>query len=403
MLSPMSPPHTSERATRLALALAWAAAWLCLPVSSVPVSSVPVSSVPVSSVPAQQQEPSGAVQVSPGLTKKSILRGIEGSVGRFEVQTRIDMAAVGAPGVELTLEGTSDSQLLLNGEGILTLTDLDGVEILAFLGARNDSGKLFNLTLDGGQTAMTYSEGDVTGEGALVLSDPYQTFRSATMFVEKGGTLTKLFIGPDWKELAETRAVRVDGEPRDVLAGLLDRELAPDQLNRDDKNPDPARNFAPEHAGLADLVGDFIVEQGAGEAVARFCRTRLVGNGRYLVSVGGVIVEPESGAVEPNDGDASADRTPKLERVDQLTVIGFDSVRRVYQMFQVSGADSPVHYCEGTPREDGELLLRDLVGGLKVRYSSEEGGVQRWEWTVGRSAPVQVRLRPVPTAEDPGK
>ena len=221
MLSPMSPPRTSERATRLALALAWAAAWLCLPVSSVPVSSVPVSSVP-----AQQQEPSGAVQVSPGLTKKSILRGIEGSVGRFEVQTRIDMAAVGAPGVELTLEGTSDSQLLLNGEGILTLTDLDGVEILAFLGARNDSGKLFNLTLDGGQTAMTYSEGDVTGEGALVLSDPYQTFRSATMFVEKGGTLTKLFIGPDWKELAETRAVRVDGRGPRARRGWLQRSAS---------------------------------------------------------------------------------------------------------------------------------------------------------------------------------
>ena len=154
------------------------------------------------------------MQVSPGLSKKSILRGIEGTAGRFEVRTRIDMAAVGVPGVKFTREGTSDRQLLLNGEGILTLTDLEGVEVLAFLGARNDSGKLFNLTLDGGQTAMSYSEGDVTGEGALVLSDPYQTFRSATMFVEKGGTLTKLFVGPDWKELAETRAVRVDGEPR---------------------------------------------------------------------------------------------------------------------------------------------------------------------------------------------
>ena len=112
---------------------------------------------------AQAQEVSGAVQVSPGLSKKSILRGIEGTAGRFEVRTRIDMAAVGVPGVKFTLEGTSDRELLLNGEGLLTRTELEGVEAIAFLGARNDTGKLFNLTLDGARTAMAYSEGDVTG------------------------------------------------------------------------------------------------------------------------------------------------------------------------------------------------------------------------------------------------
>ena len=358
------------------------------------------------------------MQVSPGLSKKSILRGIEGTAGRFEVRTRIDMAAVGVPGVKFTLEGTSDSELLLNGEGLLTRTELEGVEAIAFLGARNDTGKLFNLTLDGARTAMAYSEGDVTGEGALVLSDPFKTFRSATMFVEKGGTLTKLFVGPDWKELAETRAVRVDGEPRRVLEALLNRELSPDQINRNDKDPDPARNCAPEHAGLADLVGDFTVEAGTveagtveagtveagtGETVARFSRTRLVGNGRYLLSVGGVLA-----GSEPRDGGPTGLKAPtgaasNLGQVDQLTVIGFDSVRRVYQMFQVSGADGPIHYCEGAPREDGGLLLRDLVGGLKVKYTPGAGGAQRWEWTVGRNAPVEVRLRPVPAADGPAK
>jgi len=343
------------------------------------------------------------VQVSPGLSKKSILRGIEGTAGRFEVRTRIDMAAVGVPGVKFTLEGTSDSELLLNGEGLLTRTELEGVEAIAFLGARNDTGKLFNLTLDGARTAMAYSEGDVTGEGALVLSDPFKTFRSATMFVEKGGTLTKLFVGPDWKELAETRAVRVDGEPRRVLEALLNRELSPDQINRNDKDPGPARNCAPEHAGLADLVGDFTVEAGTGETVARFSRTRLVGNGRYLLSVGGVLA-----GSEPRDGGPTGLKAPtgaasNLGQVDQLTVIGFDSVRRVYQMFQVSGADGPIHYCEGAPREDGGLLLRDLVGGLKVKYTPGAGGAQRWEWTVGRNAPVEVRLRPVPAADGPAK
>ena len=374
------------------------------------------------SASAQQQETSGAVQVSPGLTRKSILRGIEGSVGRFEVRTRIDMGAAGVPGLEFTLTGTSDSQLLLDGEGILTRTELDGVETLTFLGARNDSGKLFNLTLDGARTAMTYSEGDVTGEGALVLSDPYRTFRTATMFVEEGGTLTKLFVGPDWKELAETRAVRVDGEPRDVLGALLNREVTPDQVNRNDEDPDPARNYAPEHALLANLVGDFTVESGAGESGAakpggdqhgarepdagapavRFRRTRLVGNGRYLLSVSGPS-GPWSRDDSQDGGDVPADRAPALGQVDQLTVIGFDSVRRVYQLFRVSGADGPVHYCEGAPRADGELLLRDLVGGLMVRVTPGENGVQRWEWTAGRSAPAAVRLRPVSTAPAPGR
>ena len=356
-----------------------------------------------SAVALQQQSTSGAVEVSPGLSKKSILRGIEGTAGSFEVQTKVDMAAVGAPDLAFTVTGTAESQLLFNGEGMLTRTDLEGVETLAFLGARNDSGKLFNLTLDGARTAMTYSEGDVTGEGALVLSDPFKTFRTVTMFVENGGTLTKLFVGPDWKELAETRAVRRGGAPKGVLGALLARELMAEQVNRDDKDPDPARNYAPEHARLADLVGDFKVEVGDGEASARLCQARLVGNGRFLLYVSGVVAQPEPSGAESGEAGPSTGPTLRPESVDQCTLLGFDSVRRVFQMFQVSGAEGPVHYCEGAPRKDGSLLLRDLVGGLKVKCTPGVGGGQDWEWTVGRSDPVEIRLRPVSTAQGPAR
>lgn len=354
------------------------------------------------SAPAQEHGGAGAIQVSPGLTKKSVLRGIEGSVGCFRVQTKVDMAAVGLPGREVTLNGTADSQLLLRGEGILTLTNLEGIEVINLLGARNDSGKLFSLTLDGAKTSITYAEGDVTGEGALTLSDPFKTFRSATMFVEKGGTLTKVFVGPDWKELSETRAVRTETAPRDVLGELLARQVPADQFNRVTEDPDPARNYAPEHAGLAALAGDFEV-RGGGQTTGRFHRARLVGNGRYLLCVGGV--PPRSGAGEAGSSSEEAARgpAPLPERVDQVTVIGFDSARRVYQMFQASGADGPVHYCEGPPRADGRLVLRDLVGGLTVKVAPVEGGAQRWEWTVGRGAPLEALLWPAPAPDNEGQ
>ena len=350
-------------------------------------------------VPGQQEGARGAVQVSPGLIKKSILRGIEGTVGCFELKTSVDMAAVGVPGVKLELAGTSRSQLLLDGEALLSLIDQDGMESISVLGARNDSGKLFNLTLDGARTAITYAEGDVTGEGALVLADPFKTFRSATMYVENGGTLTKVFVGPGWEQLSETRAVRTDEDPGDVVGALLAREFSPDQVNKRTEDADPGRNYAPEHAWLGALVGDFSVDGGG--ASGRFHRARLVGNGRYLLCVGGA----DSGALAPGaaEGDAPG-ADPKLSaRVDQVTVIGFDSARRVYQLFQISGADGPVHYCEGAPRDDGGLVLRDLVGGLKVTVSPLNGGAQRWEWTAGRNTPVEVLLRPAPAADGDGQ
>ena len=270
----------------------------------------------------------------------------------------------------------------------LTLEAVEGREVTTLAGS---------LTLDGARTAITYAEGDVTGEGALILSDPFKTFRSATMFVEEGGTLTKVFLGPDWKELSETRARRTPAEPRDVLGGLLAREVLPEEVNRRTEDPDPTRNYAPEHAGLAELAGDYEVHGGA-EADRRFHRARLVGNGRYLLCIGGAPGRSGAEGQPPAGGSL-----PLPDQVDQVTVIGFDSARRVYQMFQISGADGPVHYCEGAPRADGGLVLRDLVGALTVKVSSEEDGAQRWEWTAGRSAPVEVHLRPAPTAEGKGQ
>lgn len=381
-LAPSLPPMTIPRPAGLAPRSALTAALCCLVASS---------------AGGQQEGPRGAVQVSPGLSKRSILRGIEGTVGCFELETSVDMAAAGVPGLEFKLTGTSQSQLLLGGEALLTVTNMEGMESVTLLGARNDSEKLFNLTLDGARTAITYAEGDVTGEGALILSDPFKTFRSATMFVEEGGTLTKVFIGPDWKELSETRARRTRDEPRDVLSALLAREVLPEQFNRTSEDPDPARNYAPEHAGLVALAGDYEVH-GGGEADRRFHRARLVGNGRYLLCIGGA--PGRSGAEEQNTPGGTA---PLLDQVDQVTVVGFDSVRRVYQMFRISGADGPVHYCEGAPRADGGLVLRDLIGRLTVKVSPGEAGAQRWEWTVGRSAPVEVLLRPAPTAEERGQ
>lgn len=372
----MITPRPAGRAPRLALT----AALCCLAASS---------------ARGQQEGPRGAVQVSPGLSKRSILRGIEGTVGCFELEASVDMAAAGVPGQEFKLTGTSESQLLLGGEALLTVTNMEGMESVTLLGARNDSEKLFNLTLDGARTAITYAEGDVTGEGALILSDPFKTFRSATMFVEEGGTLTKVFLGPDWKELSETRARRTPAEPRDVLGALLGRETLPEEVNRTTEDPDPARNYAPEHAGLAALAGDYEVHGGA-EADRRFHRARLVGNGRYLLCVGGAPGRPGADG-QPLPGGP----VPLPDQLDQVTVIGFDSTRRVYQMFQISGADGPVHYCEGPPRSDGGLVLRDLIGGLAVKVSPGEEGTQRWEWTVGRSAPVEVLLRPAPPAEEP--
>ena len=318
----------------------------------------------------QEDGPEAAPKAAP------LLRGIEETTGRFRMSVELDMAAAGVPGLELKLEGTSETQLLLGGQALLSVSQLEGVqggEIITLLAARQDLGKLFCLTANGGQSAITYADGDVTGEGALVLVDPFATFRSSTMYVEDGGTISKFFLAPDWEQLSETRLVRTAPDAGDVLARLLSRPRPRAWFNRSQDGPDPAAHHAPEHERLAAFAGSFLDLAGDPEE-PRFFRAQLVGNGRYLLGVAGA-------------GDPLETRN-----VDEVLLLGFDSVREVHQLFRYSGKDEPVVYCEGAAREDGELRLRDPFGAWKVSASVAEDGGQRWTWTQARKEPVVVSL-----------
>ena len=307
-----------------------------------------------------------------------LLRGIEETTGRFRMSVEVDMGAAGVPGVELKLQGTSETQLVMGGQALLSvsrLEDVPGGEVVTLLGARDDLGKLFCLSADGSRSAITYSDGDVTGEGALVLVDPFATFRSSTMYVEDGGTISKLFLAPDWEQLSESRLVRTAADAGDVLGRLLSTPHPAPWFNRTDAGPDPATRHAPEHDRLAAFEGSFLAE-GEDPARRRYFRASLVGNGRYLLGV--------SGAGDPRE----------TESVDEVVLVGFDSVREVHQMFRYSGKGAPVVYCEGPAREDGELRLRDPFGAWKVRATVADDGAQTWTWTQARREPVTVALVP---------
>lgn len=247
--------------------------------------------------------------------------------GTFTIEGRLDLAAIGQPGLAFDFAGEVRVQSVLDGAGLLTVSEVGGSQSVSYLGYRRDSGQYFTFGLEGDRTAIAYSAGGFSGSSVLRLVDPFTQMVTQSTYGKDGDVAYEVRVPPSQALLLEAKTTRTAAASGDPLEALLAVPLGSARVNRSADSTDPAENYHPAHELLGRLAGDYTTADG------RSMRARLVADGRYLLQhVGG--------------------EDPFLRIMSYSTSGGF------YQIVELRPAKDPV-YMQGPKLPDGSIRLSD--------------------------------------------
>jgi hypothetical protein len=292
-------------------------------------------------------------------------------VGDFRWVTKLDMTFGRSPRpmfIEFT--GKGENQMILDEQFLLSRSiqsndkDKESVSVTGF---RTDSNNYFMLTLDFNRTPFGWYEGITEWDGSRVLKDPSDHVLIRTVWEKSGISTTTYSLGDAlFLETTAKSGRRANRSKVNPLKTLLGGSIKPKKINLKADKKDPAENFSEEHLLLQRLAGDFDLdsEDGTREEVT----SRLICQGRFLISASMETHE---------DGEVS----------ESLAFLGFDSSKKVFQMFRFNPGVSYPRYWTGVWYEDvgtlnGTLSLEDpLAPGASIEIRFKGDGGYSWVQT----------------------
>ena len=295
--------------------------------------------------------------------QKQLLR----NVGAFDFTIKVDLAAIGNPGTVINGEGKSSGQMILQNKFVIMQnTDTLG-DSISINGWREDSKEYFSFSFESGRTPFGYVQGNMTSRNNLVMKDPSGMVTVSTTFEKDRQTKTEVLIGPQKALLMSIESKPARRHAANVIRKIMASPLKPTKVNRATGSDDPAENFAAEHLELQKYVGDF-QEENSDHSVT----SRMVCQGRYLFNVS-------------QDGAGVTD----------ISVVGFDNARKMFQMALFEASSTVPRYFEGTADGNGGLKLKDPFdpkasfevrpdknGGYTATFSDgTEGGARTLSFT----------------------
>ena len=266
-------------------------------------------------------------------------------VGAFDFKAKLDMSAVGQPGVKTNFTGTAKSQFVLDSTGILTVTEVDNKQSLNYTGFRTDTNDYYNVNMDSNQTALNYMAGKYIKPNVMKLTEPINRTTAETVFGKDGASTTTIRVPPNqavFMEIENTKVGKVSG---DVLKQLISGPIKPARINRKTDSPNPGENYTRAHLLLQKLAGNFSTDDGYKVA------SRMVGEGRYLLTY---VSEP----------------------AEYLIFTSYNSAGKFFQQITV-GSELPLPmYLQGPLQEDGSISMSDPFNpnGIKAVITFEPNG-----------------------------
>ncbi|MEC8818436.1 MAG: hypothetical protein VXX30_05060 [Planctomycetota bacterium] len=224
----------------------------------------------------------------------------------------VNLAAIGQPGGGIAVQGTSASQPVLDGAGVLSIIRAGDETSLDYMGYRTDTRQYYLLSMAADPVGIQYFAGTLTGPRTLTLTDPMTQVTAETVFTDTDAT-SKVRVPPAqavFMDLTTTFGTKPAG---DLLESILSAETT----------AAPA-GASPEERALLSLAGDYTTPRGGR------IRARTAGNGRYLV------------AQDPGG----------------LQFLAWNPQIKMVQMFVVNQGTSPT-YLQGPVEADGSMVLTD--------------------------------------------
>ena len=270
--------------------------------------------------------------------------------GRFSWKAQLDYTMgrpdplTGEKGPKfISIIGESTSQMILGDRFLLTRTLTEGKKFKEYQihGYRSDLNQYFFIGIESLRTPFGYRSGNYVGED-LILKDPLGYITEKSRFDSKKRiTKSEVFLGESKTPFFVLNSEPKKGKMADLLAELRTARPIGKALNRSDQRDDTAENFSQEHLLLNKFAGNMVSD--SEEIYPRVCR--VICDGRFLISL-------SLKSVEANE-------------VDRITLIGFDSSRQVFQLFQLSEESLNPTYLEGD--FDGITLVfrNPFAGQLK--------------------------------------
>ena len=258
-------------------------------------------------------------------------RELARTTGAFDFTLKLDLEAIGIPGMVINTEGTSNAQFILDNKFVFEQSSSTLADTLSITGWREDSKEYFVFTLDSNRTPLGYAQGSMINDNTMVMKDPSGMLVTTSTFQPDGGTKWEMMIGPTNAVLATGRNTPVQRRVGNLLGTIMRSPIKPTEVNRSAGKDDPAENFAPEHLELQQYCGNYRAQE-SNETVI----SRMVCKGRYLLNI------------------SMADGA-----ITQVSIVAFDNSQKMFQMAMFDAGSTIPRYFDGKSNGTGGIKFRD--------------------------------------------